>query len=90
MCRSWDSETFVSSYINIPLVLLAYFGFKFIKKSKIVSLEDMPILYVHSKTRELQGILTFGLRNFIEIAERNPEPPAKPKTGWRRFNILWE
>lgn len=39
----WDTETFVSSYINIPVVILAYFGWKFAKKTKIVSLEEMPI-----------------------------------------------
>lgn len=26
---------------------------------------------------------------YVEIAERNPEPPPKPKTGIHRFNILW-
>jgi amino acid transporter len=39
----WSSETFVSSYINIPLVLIFYFGWKWFKKTKIVSLEEMPI-----------------------------------------------
>ena len=39
----WDTETFVSSYINIPLILIFYFGYKFWKKTKIVRLEEMPI-----------------------------------------------
>ncbi|KAJ5128844.1 hypothetical protein N7448_002557 [Penicillium atrosanguineum] len=39
----WDNETFVSSYINIPLFLILYFGYKFIHKTKIVPLEDIPI-----------------------------------------------
>ncbi|KAF4625282.1 hypothetical protein G7Y89_g12884 [Cudoniella acicularis] len=39
----WDSETFVSSYINIPIIILLYFGYKFIKKTKFVSLDEMPI-----------------------------------------------
>lgn len=39
----WADETFVSSYINIPLVLIFYFGFKFWKKTKIVKLEDVPL-----------------------------------------------
>ena len=67
----WSNETFVSSYIDIPIVFIAYFGYKFIKKTKMVPLGEAPIM------------------NFIEIAERNPEPPEPPKTGWRRFNILW-
>ncbi|KAE9387422.1 hypothetical protein BT96DRAFT_891127 [Gymnopus androsaceus JB14] len=39
----WDTEDFFSSYFNIPLFFLFYFGFKFIKKTKIVSLDEMPI-----------------------------------------------
>ncbi|OQD67614.1 hypothetical protein PENPOL_c003G03137 [Penicillium polonicum] len=67
----WENETFVSSYINIPLFLILYFGYKFIRKTKIVPLEDIPI------------------QPFIDIANRNPEPEAKPKKGLRRLNILW-
>lgn len=39
----WSNETFVSSYINIPLFAILYFGYKFIKKTKIIALEDIPI-----------------------------------------------
>ncbi|KAI1337498.1 amino acid permease/ SLC12A domain-containing protein [Xylariaceae sp. FL0016] len=39
----WETETFFSSYFNIPLILALYFGYKFLKKSKIVALEDIPI-----------------------------------------------
>ncbi|KAH8660850.1 amino acid transporter [Tricladium varicosporioides] len=39
----WDDETFVSSYLNIPLILIFYFGLKWYKGTKIVSLEEMPI-----------------------------------------------
>lgn len=39
----WDTETFVSAYFNIPLIFVLYFGYKFAKKTKIVSLEEMPI-----------------------------------------------
>ncbi|CAG8146748.1 unnamed protein product [Penicillium nalgiovense] len=39
----WDSEGFVSSYINIPLFLILYFAYKFVRKTKIVPLEDIPI-----------------------------------------------
>jgi hypothetical protein len=68
---SWDNETFVSSYINIPIFIILYFGYKFIKKTKIIPLSEIPI------------------RHFIAIANANPEAPAKPVVGWRRFNILW-
>ncbi|PSR79601.1 amino acid permease-like protein [Coniella lustricola] len=39
----WDTETFVSSYIDIPIILGLYFGYKFVKKTKIVGLKEMPI-----------------------------------------------
>lgn len=68
----WSDETFVSSYFNIPFFGILYFGYKFFKKSKIVSLEDMPI------------------RKFIQVANDNPEDPAPIKTGWHKYNFLWE
>ncbi|EHK98491.1 putative proline-specific permease [Glarea lozoyensis 74030] len=67
----WDNETFVSSYINIPIILILYLVYKFIKKTKIIPLDQLPI------------------QKFIDIANANPEEPAKPVVGWRRFNILW-
>ena len=39
----WSPESFVSSYFNIPLILVLYFGYKFWRKTKLVSLEEMPI-----------------------------------------------
>jgi amino acid transporter len=67
----WSDETFISSYINIPIFAILYFSYKFWKKTKIIPLSEIPI------------------RHFIDIANANPEPPAKPVVGWRRFNILW-
>ncbi|KAF2716028.1 hypothetical protein K431DRAFT_324081 [Polychaeton citri CBS 116435] len=29
------------------------------------------------------------IRHFMEIAQRNLEPPEKPGRGWRKLNILW-
>ncbi|KAF7909807.1 uncharacterized protein EAF01_003525 [Botrytis porri] len=39
----WDTETFISSYLNIPLFLMLFLGYKFYCKTKMVSLEEMPI-----------------------------------------------
>lgn len=39
----WSSETFVAAYVNIPLVMILYFGYKWATKSKIVPLEKIPI-----------------------------------------------
>ncbi|RDW77706.1 amino acid transporter-like protein [Coleophoma cylindrospora] len=40
---NWSNETFISSYLNIPIILILYFGYKFIAKTKVVSLAEMPI-----------------------------------------------
>lgn len=39
----WDTETFVSSYIDIPIVILLYFGYKLVKKTRIIPLHEIPI-----------------------------------------------
>jgi amino acid permease len=40
---TWSDETFVSSYINIPIFAILYFGYKFWKKTKIIPLSEIPI-----------------------------------------------
>ncbi|CAK3925356.1 proline-specific permease [Lecanosticta acicola] len=40
----WSTETFVSSYINIPIILTLYFGYKLIRKTRIVPLMEVPIM----------------------------------------------
>lgn len=39
----WSTETFISSYFNLPFILIVYFAYKWWKKTKIVALEDIPI-----------------------------------------------
>jgi amino acid transporter len=39
----WSDETFVSSYLNIPLFFVVYFGYKLVKKTKIIPLTEIPI-----------------------------------------------
>ncbi|EED13705.1 general amino acid permease, putative [Talaromyces stipitatus ATCC 10500] len=39
----WSTQTFVSSYLNIPIVVTLYFGYKWIKKTKIPGLAEIPI-----------------------------------------------
>ena len=39
----WSTETFISSYFNLPFILIVYFGYKFWMKTKIIPLEDIPI-----------------------------------------------
>jgi amino acid transporter len=39
----WSRQSFVSAYFNIPLIFVLYFGYKVWRKTKVISLEDMPI-----------------------------------------------
>ncbi|GIJ85066.1 hypothetical protein Asppvi_003921 [Aspergillus pseudoviridinutans] len=69
----WDTETFVSSYVNIPIVLGLYFGYKYWKKTRIIALENIPLV----------GLIQF----YLSHDEAEPEP--QPRKGFAKFNILW-
>ncbi|KAH0600972.1 hypothetical protein MHUMG1_01973 [Metarhizium humberi] len=58
----WSAQGFVSSYFNIPLILILYFGYKYWRKTTLVSLHDMPI----------RGFLDVASQNPEPV-----EPPAK-------------
>ncbi|GKZ24948.1 hypothetical protein AbraIFM66951_011805 [Aspergillus brasiliensis] len=40
---NWDASSFVSSYLDIPLVLAFYLGYKFYRKTELVSSYEMPL-----------------------------------------------
>lgn len=39
----WSTSTFISSYFNLPFILVVYFGYKLLMKTKIIPLEEIPI-----------------------------------------------
>ncbi|CAL5870230.1 uncharacterized protein PFLUO_LOCUS4465 [Penicillium psychrofluorescens] len=39
----WSTETFISSYFNLPFIVIIYFGYKFWMKTKIIPLAEIPI-----------------------------------------------
>lgn len=39
----WNVSSFISSYFDIPLVIVFFLGWKLIKKTKWVKLEDLPL-----------------------------------------------
>jgi len=41
MTKPFDYQSFISDYVNIPFFLILYVGWKFVKKTKIVSLAEM-------------------------------------------------
>jgi len=65
--KHWNTETFVSSYINIPLILIFYFAWKFAKKTQIVALDDIPIQHfidIANASPEPPAIPPTGWRRF--------------------------
>ncbi|KAK3389645.1 amino acid permease/ SLC12A domain-containing protein [Podospora didyma] len=40
---NWDPATFVSAYLDIPIVLIAYLSWKFLRRTKIVSLDEIAL-----------------------------------------------
>ncbi|CAG8387520.1 unnamed protein product [Penicillium salamii] len=40
---NWDPASFVSSYLDVPLVLAAYGGYKLIRRTNTIPLESIPI-----------------------------------------------
>ncbi|KAH8721878.1 amino acid permease/ SLC12A domain-containing protein [Ilyonectria robusta] len=49
---NWSAVGFVSSYLDIPIVIIAYLAWKFAKKTKIVSLTEIPLRDAFDKCHE--------------------------------------
>lgn len=69
--HQWSDETFISKYLNLPVVAILYFAHKYIKGTRYKRLSEVPI------------------RQFIDLANANPEPLPRPKKGLHKLNILW-
>ncbi|EIM81052.1 amino acid transporter [Stereum hirsutum FP-91666 SS1] len=41
---NWDTASFITNYLPIPIFIILYFGYKFWYKTKIVSLEEMDFV----------------------------------------------
>ncbi|KAH7126348.1 amino acid permease/ SLC12A domain-containing protein [Dactylonectria estremocensis] len=49
---NWSAVGFVSSYLDIPIVITAYLAWKFVKKTKIVSLSEIPLSDAFEKSNQ--------------------------------------
>ena len=52
---NWSASGFVSSYLDIGLVSAAYLIWKFLKKTKIVALQDIPLREALERARQDPG-----------------------------------
>lgn len=43
MKGQWSTESFISSYLNLPLIVIVYFGYKFTMRTRILPLKEIPI-----------------------------------------------
>ncbi|KAF5245551.1 hypothetical protein FANTH_7303 [Fusarium anthophilum] len=55
---NWDPVGFVSSYLDIPLVTAAYVIWKFVKKTKVVPLAEIPLQDAFRKSEEDHEVVT--------------------------------
>ncbi|CAG7953238.1 unnamed protein product [Penicillium nalgiovense] len=54
---NWSPQTFVSSYFNIPFIFVLYFGYRFWRKTRLVTLENIPIQeFLHIANEILEPI----------------------------------
>ncbi|KAI1362086.1 amino acid permease/ SLC12A domain-containing protein [Xylaria arbuscula] len=71
---NWDAQSFVSSYLDIPLVLAAYLIWKLLKKTKIVSLSDIPLEEAFAQAAEVP----------------DDEPPFKKSSKAHWIGWIWD
>ncbi|KAG5752433.1 hypothetical protein H9Q69_003014 [Fusarium xylarioides] len=55
---NWDPVGFVSSYLDIPLVAAAYLIWKFVNKTKIVPLAEIPLQDAFRRSEEDHEVVT--------------------------------
>ncbi|KAI8461462.1 amino acid permease/ SLC12A domain-containing protein [Phakopsora pachyrhizi] len=51
---NWSWSKFIAAYITIPLFICSFLGWKFVKKSKFVKVEDM--MFLSNKLKDLKEI----------------------------------
>ncbi|KAI0910125.1 amino acid permease/ SLC12A domain-containing protein [Ustulina deusta] len=73
--RHWDTETFISSYINIPIFIVLYFGYKFTQRSKIIPLDQIPVRHFLDMAQKEE--------------EEKEDFSARHRNKWSWLTILW-
>ncbi|KAK4161080.1 amino acid permease-domain-containing protein [Cladorrhinum sp. PSN259] len=71
---NWNAAKFVSSYLDIPIVLTAYLFWKYFRKTKIVSLDEIPLEDAFQQAED-----------FV-----NYEPEGKTKGWIRAISWIWD
>ncbi|SJX65692.1 probable general amino acid permease [Sporisorium reilianum f. sp. reilianum] len=78
----WSANSFVSSYLDIPLVIVFFLGWKWTKKTKWVKLEDLPLREAIEQARE---------RTLQAEREQQAEEAVKGRRTWLRLvSWIWD
>ncbi|QLG74434.1 hypothetical protein HG535_0G03170 [Zygotorulaspora mrakii] len=78
--HTFDYKTFITGYIGIPVFVISYFGYKWIKKTKIVKPEDVDL---------------FTFKEAVDLEEeewkiRDQENKEKLATNGKNFEWFYE
>ncbi|KAK0726373.1 amino acid permease-domain-containing protein [Apiosordaria backusii] len=75
----WDSAKFVSSYLDVPIVLTAYFLWKLLRKTSIVPLDQIPLEEAFEHAEEN-----------LAIQNQSFQPTKKTKSWTRFVSWIWD
>lgn len=64
---NWDPASFVSAYLDIPLVLTAFTAWKLLKKTKVVSLDAVPLVDALNQADQYPSELETKSRGIIRL-----------------------
>lgn len=64
--KPFSASDFFSTYINIVLVIILYFGWKFYKKTSIVKLHEMDVYVFFPSLAFLRLIFFFRTTHYVE------------------------
>lgn len=64
----WDANGFVSSYLDIPLVIVLFVGWKFFKKTKWVNLDDLPLNEVIQQAQRRAELAAIEQQNMVDMS----------------------
>ncbi|KAI0470996.1 amino acid permease/ SLC12A domain-containing protein [Xylariaceae sp. FL0804] len=64
---NWNTQSFVSHYLDIPLVLAAYSMWKYAKKTKVVSLSDIPLDEAFDQVEQLIDVPETKSRGWVQM-----------------------
>ncbi|KAH9908904.1 amino acid permease-domain-containing protein [Xylariomycetidae sp. FL2044] len=85
----WDTSTFVSSYLDVPLVLSAYSMWKYIKKTRVVSLENLPLKAAFEQAE--RSIDNSDDEEYDEEDGLLPTTKKKPQRVWlKAVSWMWD